>query len=247
MHPGNDKAPSTIKLFGFGSHFGLPEVGYFVTKTEVQLQMAGLTYEKLVGHPKASPKGTLPYVEIDGVLLADSTFIRWYLERNRGVDLDSNLNTSERAIAWAVERMLEDHLRWAMVPIRTFDPENFARGYALIFEAMQEPERSAARAMMVQKTRERFASMGMGRHDEEEIVALGSQSIRALAILLGEKKFLFGDGPTGTDATAFGLLAGLITPYFPAPLRDVAMGHANIVDYVDRMMERFYPDYSVTS
>ena len=31
-----------ITLFGFGAGFGLPEMSPFVTKTEVQLRMAGL-------------------------------------------------------------------------------------------------------------------------------------------------------------------------------------------------------------
>lgn len=243
MQTGKEKTPETVKLYGFGSHFNLPEVGYFVAKTEIQLRLAKIPYEKLVGRPELSPKGTLPYVEMGGIRLADSTFIRWHIEKAYGIDLDHGLNASERAAAWTIERMLEDHLRWAMVPIRTLDQENFARGYALIFEAMPEPDRSAARATMVRKTRERFESMGMGKHSPEEVIALGTRSIEAFATLLGRKKFLFGDRPTATDATAFGFLAGLITPHFPAPLRDVAVRHENIVDYVDRMMERFYPHH----
>ena len=51
-----------IVLYGFGAGFGLPEISPFVTKTEVQLKMAGLAYRKEKAMPPASPKGQLPYI-----------------------------------------------------------------------------------------------------------------------------------------------------------------------------------------
>ena len=55
-----------ITLYGFGAGFGLPEISPFVTKTEVQLKMAGLAYRKEKAMPPASPKGQLPYIDDDG-------------------------------------------------------------------------------------------------------------------------------------------------------------------------------------
>jgi hypothetical protein len=65
-----------ITLYGFGTGFGLPEISPFVTKTEVQLKMAGLSYRKERAMPPASPKGQLPFIEDEGQAIADSTFIR---------------------------------------------------------------------------------------------------------------------------------------------------------------------------
>ena len=45
-----------ITLYGFGAGFGLPEISPFVTKTEVQLKMAGLPYRKERAMPPASPR-----------------------------------------------------------------------------------------------------------------------------------------------------------------------------------------------
>ena len=45
-----------ITLYGFGAGFGLPEISPFVTKTEVQLKMAGLAYRKDRAVPPASPR-----------------------------------------------------------------------------------------------------------------------------------------------------------------------------------------------
>ena len=71
-----------ITLYGFGAGFGLPEISPFVTKTEVQLKMAGLAYRKERAMPPASPKGQLPYIVDDAESIADSTFIRAHIEGN---------------------------------------------------------------------------------------------------------------------------------------------------------------------
>ena len=60
-----------ITLYGFGAGFGLPEISPFVTKTEVQLKMAGLAYRKEKAMPPASPKGQLPYIVDEGESVAD--------------------------------------------------------------------------------------------------------------------------------------------------------------------------------
>ena len=53
-----------------------------------------------------------------------------------------------------------------------------------------------------------------------------------------------GDTPCGTDATAFGALAGILTPYFASPLREQTERFANLTEYVDRMMQRYYPEFA---
>ena len=46
-----------ITLYGFGPGFGLPEISPFVTKTEVQLKMAGLAYRKEKAMPPSLSQG----------------------------------------------------------------------------------------------------------------------------------------------------------------------------------------------
>ena len=94
-----------ITLYGFGPGFGLPEISPFVTKTEVQLKMAGLAYRKEKAMPPASPKGQLPYIADEAERIADSTFIRAHIEGKYAFDFDAPLNLQQRAQAWAFERM----------------------------------------------------------------------------------------------------------------------------------------------
>ncbi len=86
-------------------------------------------------------------------------------------------------------------------------------------------------------------AVGIGRHARDEIVWLAEHSLSALSIVLGEKPYLMGDRPCGVDATAFGMLAGVLTPFFESPLRRKAEDYENLVEYVDRMMRRYYDDH----
>jgi Glutathione S-transferase N-terminal domain len=49
------------------------------------------------------------------VVVADSTFIRWHIEKKHGIDFDQGLDASQKATAWAFEKMAEDQLYWIVV------------------------------------------------------------------------------------------------------------------------------------
>jgi glutathione S-transferase len=231
-----------ITLFGFGPAFDLPEASPYVTKTEVHLKMAGLAYRKDgTGFP-AAPKGKLPYID-DGGLVADSTFIRRHLEAKYGVDFDEGLDAQKRAEAWAVERLLEDHLGWASAYFRWLSPENFAKGPAHFFDGLPEAAREGARAAAVQRVKDGQHAHGLGRHSVEEIVSLASRSIDAVSAILGERPYLMGERPCGADAICFGMLAAVLTPFFDSPVRRLAEERPNLVAYVGRMMAQYYPEH----
>jgi hypothetical protein len=92
-----------ITLYSFGPGFGLPDPSPFVTKAEVLLKMAELPYRTDTTGFKKAPKGKLPYIDDEGKIIADSTFIRWHLEKKYNIDFDRALNPEERAIAWAFD------------------------------------------------------------------------------------------------------------------------------------------------
>lgn len=236
-------AKPPIILFGGGPAFGLPELSPYVTKTEVQLKMAGIPYVKEFARREASPKGQLPFIDDEGTRLADSTFIRAHLERKYYVDLDEGLSTFERAQAWAIERMLENHLGWVSAYARFMVAENFKKGPALWFAFAPEPMRTKMQGELLANVAATLHSVGIGRHSPDEIWELGERSLGALSALLGDKPFVMGEIESGVDATAFGALAGMLTPFFDSPLRRAAERYPNLVDYVDLMMARYYPEH----
>jgi glutathione S-transferase len=232
-----------IILHAAGEGFGLPEYSPYGMKTEVQLQMADLPYEKLVAPPDSSPKGQIPWI-IDGDdRIGDSTFIRAHIEGKYGVDLDAGLTDAQRAQAWAFERMVENQLGWTATYFRFLKPENFAKGPAHWFDAAPEPVREDLREGLLTAVRTNVQAVGVGRHSDAEIVWLAERSLNAIAAVLGDKPFLFGDRPVGSEAVVFSTLLVTLNPFFDSPLRRRAETMPSLVAYVERMMDRFYPGY----
>lgn len=230
-----------ITLYGCGPGFGLPEISPYVIKTEIQLKMAGLDYVKAPGRPDRSPKGQLPFIEDEGELIADSTFIRAHIEEKYGVDLDRGLCAQKRAEAWALERMVENHLGWCMVHARWILRANFERGPAHFFDGAPE----GVREEVYRQVNANVRAVGVGRHSDDEIADLGEKSLACLSQLMGGQRFMMGDGMTSVDAIVFGQLAAILTPFFDSPLRRRAERFDNLLDYRDRMMRRFYPQFAM--
>jgi glutathione S-transferase len=231
-----------ITLYTFGPAFDLPDPSPFVTKAEVLLKMAGLPYHIDTGGFFKAPKGKLPYIDDEGTRVADSTFIRWHIEKKYGVEFDRGLSAEQRATAWAFEKMAEDHLYWTLVDARWLDDKNFNNGPAKFFQRVPAPVRPIIVATIRRKVRRAMKAQGVGRHADEEIVALGTRDIDAIADYLGSKLFFMGAEPAGVDATLFAFMAGTLCPIFETPLRIAAERHANLRSYVGRMTARYYPD-----
>jgi glutathione S-transferase len=231
-----------ITLYAFGPGFGLPDPSPFVTKTETLLKMSGLPFRTDTEGFNKAPKGKLPYIDDDGERIADSTFIRWHIEKKHRIDFDRGLDAAERATAWAFEKMAEDNLYWTLMDARWTDDANFHKGPAHFFSKIPAPLRPIVVAMVRRQVRKGLHSQGIGRHSNAEIVAIGTRSIDAMADHLGQKRYFMGAEPTGVDATMFAFVAGMLCPVFDTPLRTAAERHANLRGYVGRMTARFYPD-----
>jgi glutathione S-transferase len=230
-----------ITLFTFGPYFGLPDGSPFVTKAMLLLTFAGLDYRADPSGYRKAPKGKLPYIDDDGVVVADSTFIRRHIERKYGFDFDAGLSVEQKAVAWAVERLCEDHLYPALLSARWAEPENFAKGPAQFFDAIPWPIRPVVRGLVRRNVVKGLKFQGTGRHGRAEIAELAGRDFDALAVLLGDKPYLMGDVPCGADATMGAFVMGFLTPVFDTPTRNAAESHANLVAYSDRIMTRYFP------
>jgi len=236
-----------ITLYTFGPAFRLPDPSPFVTKAEILLKLAGLEYRTDAGGFSRAPKGKLPFIDDAGKIVADSTLIRLHLENQHGIDFDPGLDRVQRATAWAVEKMLEDHVYWGVILERWMDKTNFDRGPRAFFDAAPAPVRPLVRVMVRRQLKRTLHGQGLGRHTPEETAELMRRAIHALSDLLGDKRYLMGDTPCGADATVFAFVAGILCPHFEGPIRRIADDRPNLAYYRDRCMTRWFPQYASAS
>jgi glutathione S-transferase len=232
-----------ITLHKFGPFLGTPDSSPFVMKAMLLLKMAGLPYREVQGNPFKGPHKFLPYIEDDGVKVADSSFIRFHIEQKYKFNFDSGLNAEQKAIAWAVERMCEDHLYFGMLEMRWLDTANFKAGLGRhMFGPIPAPIRPLVKSILIRMNAKRLHGHGIGRHPRPKIAELAIHDIDALAAILGNKPYLMGDKPCGADAFVFGIVTAILTPQLDSPIRAAMKNHANLVAYRDRLTSRHFPE-----
>lgn len=229
-----------ITLYTFGPGAGLPDLSPFVMKADMLLKLAGLEYKSRRRGMRGAPKGKLPYIDDNGTIVADSTFIRAHLESRHGIDFDAGYGPAERALAWSVEKMLEEHLYFALVHARWIDDANFERGPAKYFNFLPLPLRPLVRRMVRNKIRKSLNAQGMGRHSADDIATLAKRDLDAVSTLLGDKPYLLGQRPSGADATVFAFIAAALSDELDSPIRTHAAALPNLVAYRDRLMAQHY-------
>lgn len=233
-----------ITLYTFGPYFGLPDGSPFVLKAITLLKMAGLAFVEDRNGLIRAPMGKLPYMNDSGTIVADSTMIRRHLERARGIDFEAGLTPVESATAWALERMLEDHTYWLVLHERWMDDVNFERGPKRFFDGIPLPARPIVSAIIRRKLKRSLQLHGLGRHCDADRMSLAQGDFDAMATLLGDKPYLFGDTPHGADATLFAFAAAVIKTDIQPRLTALMAPHGNLHAYVDRMMAQYFPDFT---
>lgn len=231
-----------ITLYSFGPMFGLADPSPFVVKSLVHMKMSGVPFEVNTKGFNKAPKGKLPYINDNGAIVPDSSFILAHLQKKYAVDLDKGLTAEQRGIGWALEKMCEEHLYWCVVDARWMVKANFDKGPRRFFNSAPAPLRPLIIAKIHRDTKRTMHGHGMGRHTREQIETLAACDLDAIAAVLGDKPFLFGPEPHATDASVYGFVASALCPHFETPIRTHAKSHPNLVAYAKRCTQRWFPE-----
>jgi glutathione S-transferase len=231
-----------LKLYQPLRAFGLPNPSAFCVKLETYLRMAEIPYELALGDPREAPKGKIPWIDDDGMILGDSSFIIEHLKRKYGDPLDAELSRRQRAEGHAIKKMLEESLYFVSSYSKWADDDGFAIYSAELFAGMPEEQLKYVPDMVRKRVLDKLAAQGVGRHGEQEVYALGLEDVVAFSELLGEGPFLFGENPTSFDASAFGVIGNLKDGPFESPVREQIRNTSNIAAYIDRIRSRYFSD-----
>jgi glutathione S-transferase len=241
-----------ITMYGFIPAWGLPDVSPFVSKIDCFMRMAGIPFQLVTlpqGDLTRTPKGKLPVIDDDGVIVSDTVLIEMYLNRKFGDPLDAHLSREQRAIGVAFSRMFDDSFYWFLVQMRYRRDEDFAV-YDPIWETFLAFVPPEARAAPVREFRERllrqFFHSGKGRNSEKEVETMAFQQFDAIADFLGDKPYLFGDRPSTVDAAAYASLSHAMFVPFPSPIGRYGNSKPSLLAYVNRIQAQFYPELGVT-
>jgi glutathione S-transferase len=239
--------PQPIKLFSFHACSQIPNLSPFCCKLETWLRIARIRYEVVdTPDPRKGPKGKLPFIEDDGVRIADTSLIVDHLKKTRDIDPDARLDTSQRAITLLVQRTLEEHYAFVVLYTHFIRADGW-RHTRRSFDAVPTIVRPLVARIVRRRMKKILWTQGVLRHSDEEIIEAGLRDCRAVLTVMSDGPYFFGDEPTSADAIVFGALATTVLTPIESPIRKFLRSQPGCVAYAERMRARFFPELTVAA
>merc|ERR1712086_465123 len=109
----------------------IPSISPQELRLESWLKLQGITYENVDHKAKLSSKnGTLPFIEFNGVEVADAALIQTLADKFEK-DMSAHLNKEQKIVEHAMIKMVENHLYWAIMHWRTSNVDNTIKAYKI--------------------------------------------------------------------------------------------------------------------
>ncbi|CAB0017926.1 unnamed protein product [Nesidiocoris tenuis] len=199
-----------------------------------------------------SKKGLLPFIELNGEEISDSSVIIKELGQRFGKDLDEHLDNNQRSISHAMISMIENHLHWVVMYWRTKHPDHIVKGYKMNLQHFLGSRVPSVflnfffKYSYGRKGSKKVKAHGIGVHKPEEIDEFGQNDLKVLSEMLGDKQFFFGDDPTNLDIVAFANLAQIyfVDKELKYSLQEFMVEKCqNLCGHVNRVKEKCFSDW----
>jgi glutathione S-transferase len=234
-----------ITVHKFASAWGQPDLSPFVAKLETYMRMAGIEYQGVAGDVRKAPKKKLPYIEHDGRVLGDSTFIIEHLRKSFGDELDAGLTAKDRAVAASFQAMLEEQLYFVILYQRWQDDRGWETYTPVLRDILGKagvpgPLRGVVAGGVRKQIIKALHGQGTGRHTRREVDAIGTRIVQSVSDWMGDHPFFLGEKPTTIDATVYPFLLGILDTPFVSDVKTHAEGLPTLRAYVDRMKAKYW-------
>ncbi|XP_048778694.1 failed axon connections homolog [Ostrea edulis] len=214
-----------------------PSIMPFAVKLETYLRMNNVPYLNVHdSYQRRSSKGKLTWIEYNGMKVADSEFSIKFINKAFDVDPDKHLTEEEKAMAYAMQIMVEEHTYWAVTFFRwVYERAEKINTYLGIPGLL--------RYFLVQGLTKKTKAQGLGLHSPSEVYSIMVDDLRSLATFLGNKRFLMGEEPCKADCAIFGLLSQMYWLSFGGENERAIKEFPCLCDYCERMKSTFWPDW----
>ena len=236
-----------IKLYGFGPGAGQPDLSPFVMKVMILLRMAGIPFIKVdgIGAARKAPRRKLPFIDDNGRIISDSRFIKRHLIETHGADFTGGYDDRTSMMGLLAERTLEESSYFIAVERRWIRPDGWAVMQQAAFGGMPAPVRLLIAPLVRRSILKALKGQGTARLSDAENDLLSAENAHAIASLLGEKPYLLGNRPCGSDATVLAFAIAATSRAFPGRIRDAILGETNLAAYRDRLAGEFLPECDI--
>ena len=245
---------SGITIWGFeasGKHplfaEGIPDDSPYVARVENFLRLIKQPYAKAVSQGmQENPRGKVPFANIYGRMVDDSSQIIATLEKKLDVQVDDDLKPDEVAQKHLIRQLLQGSSYWVLLH-QKFDTdygrqifrEDMAHNFPPIL-------RSLISAFAIRGNHANLWGSGIGRMSHSDIVEKGKADLRCLSQLLGDQDYFFGGtSPTTIDADVYSWLvmffkdkAQIHNPW----ILEIQNECPNLVVHTERMKTLLYPE-----
>jgi glutathione S-transferase len=227
-----------ITLYTLPPAFGLRNVSPFCLKAEMALTHLKQPFEIVFeADPRKAPKGKLPFVDIDGEIIADSELILQKLDNTYNGGLYGSLTPQEIAIGRSFTRLSEEHLYWMIVASRWLEDDWFPNVVSGFFAELPVILRSLIANSARSTVKKTYNLQGLGRHTKAEQQQFARDDLSAISDQIEAERYITGGRLTVFDFNIASILVGLMDNKPATWISVLAEDYPVLREYVDRVQK----------
>jgi len=223
-----------LKVYHPGSSLNMVSLSPFCLKLVTFLKYHQIPFTEEFGIPNQGPFSKVPFVEIQGEKMGDSTMIMERLRRECQIP-EPELSDTQKAIGHAFVRMTEEHLYWIMVHGRWVEEDTWAIIRKVFFGSIPPVIRQYIAYTSRKMAFRNLYSQGVGRLPKSEVYKRGERDLLAISHQVNQHGFIAGDTFSDYDIAIWALLQNLLVAEVPSPLTVMAKRIQPLQDYCHRV------------